>query len=156
MEVSMTGSPRILAGALFLLFGSQTARAQSDGAAAGTWAVEGGTFGGGSLLRFRSPSSAMVLGASVFLTRMDVSDFDPATGQLTSTSTTFTSSQLRLGFRHYGDSRNQIRHFSTLSAIVGYNSSGFPSQGALVLGGAGDVGAAYFFTPHVSMGGAGE
>ena len=140
---------KVLTGAL-VLCASQTAMAQ-DGPTAGTWAVEGTNFGA-SLLRFRSSNSAWVLNGSAVMFRQEVQQFDPVTGNLVTETETSVSSQVRVGIRRYAPAVERVRTFSTLSAVLGYIDNG--DGGALQFGASGEIGAAYFFSPHVSMGGA--
>jgi hypothetical protein len=137
----------ILTQALVVACVSRAASAQTEGPVAGTWAVEGGPFGGGGLMHFRSPTSATMIGVSAYFTRMD----DGSGSALT-----FVSSQLRLGLRSYGESRNNVRRFSTLSGILGFERDDNPGENTWLVGAAWEIGAAYFFTPHVSMGGSGD
>ena len=144
---------KALLGFLPFIVAIKPAAAQSEGPSTGTWGIEGST-GSASLLRFRSTSSAWVLGGNASLQRVDVPEFDPATGQSTTTET-FGTAQVRLGIRRYGTPREGVRHFSTISGLLGYNHSSSSSDG-WILGASADLGAAYFFSPHVSLGGAGE
>jgi hypothetical protein len=142
-------------GALVILVGATPlAMAQTDGPTAGTWGIEGST-GSASLLRFRSAASAWLIGANGFLNRLEVPAFDPVSGQTITRTETLANAQLRLGIRHYGDVHDHVRRFSTLSGVLGYEHASSGNDGWTVGAGA-ELGAAYFFTPHVSMGGSGE
>jgi hypothetical protein len=63
------------------------------------------------------------------------------------------TANLRLGLRYYGEPTERARPLMTLSALVGYQDYGGTQ---LSLGGAAQAGGAYFFTPHLSLGVAGE
>jgi hypothetical protein len=145
---------RVMIAALVLCHAGAAAAQTTDGPAPGSWAVEGGVGSGASLLKFRSSSSAWILNGYAYVIRQTIQDFDPLTGGLIDVDQTIGSSQLRLGLRSYGPSRDKLRSFRTLSAIVGFIESGGSS--GWQFGAAGDIGAAYFFTPHVSMGGSAE
>jgi hypothetical protein len=130
-------------------------QAQDDGPKAGTWAVEGGSASGASLLKFRTPSSAWVLSAYGFFTRQQSQEFDPVSGDIVEVTENIVSAQLRVGLRGYSQARDRVRSFTTFSGIIGRSDFG-SSTGGWLLGGAGEMGAAYFFSNRVSMGGSGE
>ena len=137
---------RIVIGALAVVLSAQAAVAQTEMPAAGTWGFEG-SLGTASLLKFRSPSSAWVLGFDGIYARQNsdnaaISDENVA------------SVNLRAGLRHYGKGQGNVRPFTTLSAAVGFSSGG--GDDIWSVGPAAELGAAYFFSPHVSLGGSGQ
>jgi hypothetical protein len=138
---------KALTGAL-VVWASHTASAQSEGPVAGTWGAEAANGGSAALLRFRSPNSAWLLGFNGAYARV-VSEFtNPVTGPTESTDEDWFA-QTRVGMRWYSTSETRLRRFSTLAATVGYNGG---DGAGWVLGASGELGAAWFFTPHVSLG----
>jgi hypothetical protein len=118
---------------------------ENIGPKAGTWAAEG-TTNTASLLRFRSPTSAWILSASILYLHEE----DEISGPTPSSTTDDAFSvQMSVGLRTYRRPEERIRPFTTLRAIAGYRNDF--ARGWSV-GGAGDVGAAYFFSSHVSLG----
>ena len=138
---------------LIAVLGGSPAFAQDTRPVAGTWGVEAGTFSQASLLRFRSERTAWVLGAFASFRHETEETQEPLIAP-TSTTEDRVAVSLRLGLRRYRDSGERIRPFTTLSAVVGYDSYTFGD--GIQAGGAGELGAAYFFSPHVSLGGSGE
>lgn len=137
---------RIVISALALVISAEAAVAQTGTPAAGTWGFEGSP-GTASLLRFRSPSAAWVLGFDGFYARQSsdnaaISDEDVA------------SLNLRAGIRSYGKGHGNVRPFATISAMAGYTGDG--GTHIWSVGPAAEFGAAYFFSPHVSLGGSGQ
>ena len=116
---------------------------QDTGPTAGTWGVETGNSGGIALLKFRSATAAWMFGLSGAYQRRD----DEGNQDLT-----FATVELRAGIRAYQRPTERIRPFRGISAIVGYQEQ-TPGNGALRYGGAGEIGASYFFSRHVSLGG---
>jgi hypothetical protein len=130
----------------------------SIGPRQGTWGVEAsyGPSMGASALRFSSPRTAWMLGVS-FAVGQETADrtvdyFSGATARSTNTVGTV---EVRAGHRWWtGDLNQPLRPFvglglgsrySTASSARMYDASVF-----------GELGATYFFGPHVSLGGAGE
>jgi hypothetical protein len=130
-----------------------SAAAQEAGPAAGTWGVEG-TLGSASLLRFQSTESAWLAGLFASYLHRSTAESDGPTGPIVTDAEDRFSAQLRMGFRRYGPRAGGARSFWTLSGLVGYSSSSF--QHGWAYGTAGELGAAYFFSSHVSLGGSGE
>ena len=124
---------------------SSSAAAQSEGPVAGTSGFEGNA-GTARFLRFTSPSSAWLVGVDGFYARQD-SDDNTFGGD-------FGFANVRLGLRRYRKTESRVRPFSTISALVGYQSD--DSGSGWTLGSSIDLGTTYFFSPHVSLGGAGE
>ncbi|MFN2567354.1 MAG: hypothetical protein ABR499_20345 [Gemmatimonadaceae bacterium] len=119
----------------------------------GTWGAELGIGSGQSaiLLRFRSPTSAVLLGAELFW--VDVSEELPdVAGTRTDRSTTANITG-RLGFRRYRGTAVGARPFTSVGVLAGYTSDrGAPGWTA---GAFAELGASYFFSPHVSLGAVG-
>jgi len=129
------------------LLSAAPAVAQSDlGPKAGTWGGETSFGSSGSLLRFRSPTSAWLIGLSTSLAVITSS------GSATPDEHTFNANA-RFGIRYYGDATQRARPLMTLSALVAYQDFGSTVLG---LGGAAEVGGVYFFSPHLSLGVAGN
>jgi hypothetical protein len=122
---------------------SAPSRAQETGPQAGTWGAETTPSGAVSVLRFRSPASAWLMGFSVNYLNRDEED---ATRDQRS-----TSAELRLGIRSYRNPQERVRPFTSIAGTIGYLDNVF-DKGTLTLGGAADFGVAYFFSRHVSLG----
>lgn len=123
---------------------------------AGTWAAEiglGSAGAGASLLRFQSPRFALLFGADFNVTRVeDDSDASTLFGQ-TGTQTGFAA---RLGGRSYRESSSErIRPVVGFGARAGY-TKGLADFRTWSTGIYGELGAMYFVTPHLSLGGTGE
>jgi hypothetical protein len=134
-------------GALAAACASHSAFAQSEGPGAGTWGAEGTAFGAANLLKFRSASSAWLFGLSgaAAIRNSDNTSFDGSNGYLS----------VRVGRRSYRSTNEKVRPFSTISAMANLQGgSGFARTWSL--GPALEMGAAYFFSSHVSLGAAGE
>jgi hypothetical protein len=137
-----------------LLAAQETAVRDTLGPRAGRWAAELGVGPdlSGTLLRFRSPATAWLFGveASFAESRQEVTDpFDGAQ--------TVTSTQVNL-FGHVGLRRYRV----TQSALRPFTSAGFVGGVSRLDGARGwaagvfaELGASYFFSPHVSLGAAG-
>jgi len=136
-----------IAAIMTFAFASMAVGQETLGPAAGTWAAEAGA--GGSLLRFRSPTSAWILGGTVSHTRTDIEtsggfppiDTDPV-----------TRATLRFGIRRYRNEGESFRPFYTVAPIVTFFHSDSPEWG---FGGMLEAGAAHFFSRHVSLGASG-
>lgn len=125
--------------------------AQQPGPIKGTWGIEASSRPGGSLLRFRSPTSAWVAQASADYEHL--SQASPAIPFSNGTED-LVNVGLRIGVRTYSSPGEHLRPFRTISALAEYQQAyglHWWSWGA-----AADMGAAWFFSPHVSLGGAGE
>jgi hypothetical protein len=120
---------------------------ETVGPAAGTWAAEAGA--GGSLLRFRSPASAWILGGTVTHTQTDI---ETSGGLPAIDPDPVTRATLRLGIRRYRNEGQPLRPFYTIAPIVTFFHSGSSEWG---LGGMLEAGAAHFFSRHVSLGASG-
>ncbi|MEX2152694.1 MAG: hypothetical protein WD825_05095 [Gemmatimonadaceae bacterium] len=141
---------RRLALALAAIFsaGAIPVAAQEDiGPKRGTMGVEAPIGSGGSLLRFRSPTSATVLSIALSFTRQ--TEEDTAFSVLPDIRNIFFS-EVRIGRRTYRSVDKRVRPYSTLSALVGYED--FTFQKGWRFGGAFETGVAYFFSDHVSAG----
>lgn len=128
------------------------ASAQEEGPKAGTWGAEAGSGGSATLLRFRNPTSAWTLGFAAAYTHQE-----SRTAGFGGTSTRvddLLSSELRFGLRKYRENQSRVKPFTTVGVILGYNKSTLNKGWRY--GAATDFGAAYFFSPHVSLGTAGE
>jgi hypothetical protein len=122
--------------------------AQENGPKAGTWGGEASAVGGvGTLLRFHSPERALAIGLRLDYLSQKVTQTPPTTGVDFDTKT--FNAQLRLGVRRYRRVPERLRTHSGISVIVG-NFTG--DQRGYEIGSAFESGAAYFFSPHVSLG----
>lgn len=117
--------------------------AQEAGPPSGTWGAEATPSGAVSVLRFRSPTSAWLMGFSVNYLNRDEED---ATRDQRSTSAEF-----RLGIRSYRNPQERVRPFTSIAGTIGYLDNVF-DEGTLTFGGAADFGVAYFFSRHASLG----
>ena len=129
---------------------STKAGAQSTAMPArGSWGGELCFSCGVTLLKFRDTTAAWLLGVNGQFTRIRVEQNGvPVTSpddQLLAT--------LRLGHRWYGKGSTQFRPFYSLAGTIGVD--GGNSFDGLVYGGTGNLGGAWFFTPHLSLGTAG-
>ena len=118
--------------------------AQDVAPTAGSWGAEASAVGDVSLLRFRSSTSAWLVGFSGFYNRRDEDD------SATPFEATTTVAAVRLGWRGYRAPESRTRPFTTLAALVGYDDTAFGATWQF--GGQFEYGAAYFFTRHVSLG----
>jgi hypothetical protein len=141
------------------LFASHSAIAQaardSIGPPQGAWGAEAsyGPSTGVSLLRFSSPRTAWLLGAFVYLGQ-EASDQSTQTGITRSTNTT-ASLNVRVGRRWWtGEPNERMRPFVGLGVAGGFSK--FGNTRTLEGSAIGELGATYFFGPHVSLGTAGE
>jgi hypothetical protein len=141
-----------------LLLGAQaSATTQVSGPNPGSWAAEGvvGSVGvGASVLRFRSTQSAWIVGmnASGVVRREDIAatPFQPA-DRVTIRS---ASVDLRLGQRRYASPGMRLRPLAGAGVLGSYQGGGGLRLWAAGIYGEG--GAAFFFSPHVSLGASGE
>ena len=121
----------------------------------GSWGAEvfirdGGT--GASLLRFQSSSRALVLGAEFDFQNVDTEAGTVSVGG----DGTRSNLALRLGVRSYRQSSTE-----RLRPVIGFGARGAYGNGPSDFtdwsaGVYGELGAVYFLTPHVSLGGTGE
>ena len=121
--------------------------ARTGAPVAGTWGGEAsvGTGQGASLLLFQSPRWALLAGGTIQSTTSTFVGGDVAG------TNRFTLTALRVGARRYGRSGLGIRPIAGLGLLV----AGATGDGTQV-GGYGELGAAYFFNPHVSLGASAE
>jgi hypothetical protein len=132
---------------------AQTGSAPSTTSPAGSWGAElgYGSYNGASLLYFPSRNRAWLLGAS--FNAISVSQVDPYTGTRMTSST--DNGFLAVGHRWYGgDAALQLRPVIGLGLRGGVGSA--QSSRSWQAGGYGELGATYFFTPHLSLGALGE
>lgn len=119
----------------------------------GTWGAEvflGNAVSGASILRFRSPKVALLFGADFAYSHTGDGD-----GTLPAGSGTATSVAARLGFRNYrGSSADRLRPLVGLGLRTSYSDT--PTVSLWSAGGYGELGAMFFLTPHISLGGTGE
>jgi hypothetical protein len=139
------------------------AHAQSGGdeiaPRAGSWGAEVvlGTYPGATLLRFSSPTSAWLVGATFNVFRQTTDESATVfPGTTTRTTRVAANVDARVGRRWWkgDDTRTKLRPFSGLGLLGGYGHQ--PSQRSWSAGAYGEVGATYFFTPHLSLGASGE
>jgi hypothetical protein len=135
------------------LTGAAQARAQSDlGPKAGTWGGEACLNCGASLLHFRNATSAWLLGLSVFYSQQH-SDQSGPTFPSFSDDDKIGGADVRFGMRRYRATEARARPYLGLGAIAGLSGGG--STHGLRYGVTSEMGTAYFFTPHLSVGVAG-
>jgi len=128
-----------------------SASAQSEiGPKAGTWGGEGClNYCGVSLLHFRDRNSAWLLGANVYYSQGHI-DESGTTLPPSSRSSTGAGADARLGMRFYNTTAERVRPFLGLAATLGY--SGVDNSNSYRYGATSELGASYFFTPHLSLG----
>jgi hypothetical protein len=131
-----------------------SAGAQKEGRRLGSWAFEGGISAAPILLHFRSPSSARAFGLTAQYTRSE-SERSLVGGGTTADTDENTVVDLRVGLREYRSVTRRVERFWTVSGTVGLEQNSLSGSGPR-LGASGDMGAAYFFTPRVSLGGIGR
>jgi hypothetical protein len=116
--------------------------------ARGSWGGELCFSCGVTLLKFRDTTAAWLLGFSGQFTRIRVEQnavpTPPPEDQWVAIA--------HLGHRWYGRSSTPFRPFYSLAGTIGADGGG--STG-LVYGGTADLGGAWFFSPHLSLGTAG-
>jgi outer membrane protein W len=111
---------------------------------------------GASVLRFSSPRTAWLLGVS-FAVGQETTDepVDFITGATTRSTSTVGTVEVRAEHRWWtGELSQALRPFVGLGLAGRYataNNARMNEAGAF-----GELGATYFFSPHVSLGGAGE
>ena len=114
----------------------------------GTWGIETSSILEVALLHFGSPSRAARFAVSARYEHIDDANNTNSSGNVFTTA-------FRVGVRSYrGATSDRYKPFTTVSLLGGYsNGNGFNRWQAGV---AADLGASYFFSPHVSLGGFGE
>jgi hypothetical protein len=116
---------------------------------AGEWAAEAGfgaQFGAASLIRFSSAEHAWLFGLSGSVEHLST----PAVPGLPARSVSFQSADAQIGMRHYRASGESLRPYWGLGGIAGLRSANGPHLWDA--GGYGELGAASFLTPHLSLG----
>lgn len=143
----MRAPAKALIGFLPFLFAIQSAAAQNEGPSAGTWGAEASVGGVANLLKFRSPSSAWLFGLNGFAAfrNSDNASFDGSNGYLTA----------RVGRRNYRAVNEKVRPFSTI-AFTGSIQGGDGFSRSWSIGPALEMGTAYLFSSHVSLGASAE
>ena len=119
----------------------------------GEWAAEavlGPSITGASLIRFASPRTALLFGASVTVTHFtqDIDGLNPP-------SSTRSTLDGRLGIRRYRASKLE-RLLPLVGAGVRGGYSKLESNRAWNTGAYGELGAVYLFSSHFSLGATGE
>ena len=126
---------------------------------AGSWGAEA-TYGGApaaTLLRFTSPSAAWLVGASFSVSHESVESptATSPTTQVITDDRVITFVDARLGRRWWaGDARSRLQPLRGLGLAGSYSDYGFATTYSV--GAYGELGATWFFTPHVSLGASGE
>ena len=147
-------------GALLLVPAAAAAQtpapADSAGPRSGTRGAEVaiGEFASGRLLRFTSPTAAWLLGADFVVIRESAEQSLPFGGTDDDTRTSVRVAA-RAGVRGYREPGRALRPFTGagLTGTILRPGPGFQSWDAGLYG---ELGAAYFFSPHVSLGAVGE
>ena len=134
-----------------ILLAAAPLAAQDIAPRGGTWGAEVNVGDGTevSLLRFSSPSRAWLLGLS-FTASRERSD---ASGTTVDRNTGFVAA--KLGHRWWsGTTAERLRPFTGLGVGGAYSSTSTSRQHTGFV--YGELGATYFFSPHVSLGAAGN
>jgi hypothetical protein len=125
---------------------------------AGEWAAEvvlGPSITGASVVRFTSPSSALLVGAD-----FNVSHYNFETNAINGEDRSYTTTGLnaRLGLRHYRESSTErLRPLLGVGARGGYSKITDNADSHTWNAGVyGELGAVYFVASHVSLGATGE
>lgn len=124
-----------------------TAERADVGPREGTWGAEVGTASldirlpTATLLRFFSPTMALQVGAGAALATGDEST---------------TAFQLRLGVRRYAARSGPLRPIVGGGVLASLVDQGGQFGNDTAIGAYGEAGAAYFFSPHFSLGAVGE
>ena len=136
---------------IFTALSAGSLLAQSvDGPKAGTWGGEGClTYCGVSLLHFRDRNSAWLLGGNIYYSQEHVDESGPGLAP-NSRGNQGIGADARLGMRFYSTTAERARPFLGLAATFGF--SGGAGSHAYRYGATSELGAAYFFTPHLSLG----
>jgi hypothetical protein len=148
----LSASALVLAPALALAQEPATVR-DSLGPRAGSWGAELGIGSeqSATLLRFRSPTSALVLGVELFW--LEVNEDASAFGGPSDRTYSVANLTAQLGNRWYRSVTQAARPFTSLGVLAGYARD--PGGPGWTAGAFAEIGASYFFTPHVSLGAAG-
>src|SRR4051812_10720680 len=141
---------RVALALAFVGIGSSVGGAQANAISPGTWGAEASSGPIASLLKFRSPTFAWLLGASALYSKQTTDMRNPVTGVTVTTTDDVSAEALRLGVRRYAQGSGSVRPFSTLAVLAGYDKTSL-SHG-FTYGGAGELGATYFFSSHASLG----
>jgi hypothetical protein len=111
--------------------------------------VEAGTNVSASLLRFQSSGAALLLGIATNYAHQQRTSTVPAGNE----SSNQYRIDLRVGARKYASTDARVRPFVTVSGLGGTSQTfGREWHAGADL----EIGAAYFFSPHVSLGGSGS
>jgi hypothetical protein len=148
-----TALPRHLAAFLVLLAALMTwmptsagaqAATRRSGPEAGTWGAEAGvgSIDQAALMRFWSARWALRAAASISSTEVD--------NGILGGRNRFTTTSLLVGARRYGRSGLGVR------PVIGFGAVIFDTPNTSTAGGYGELGAVYFFNPHVSLGATGQ
>ena len=146
---------------MFLVNSAAVAQTATDSIAprAGTWAAEASYGGGGaaSLLYISSPRAAWLLRATFSVGSQTLDEPQFAGGVTTTTRTTsaLRNFSLAAGRRWWsGEPSARLRPFTGLGLTGRYSAASDARE--TDVGAYGELGASYFFSPHVSLGAAGE
>lgn len=115
----------------------------------GTWGGEICFNCGIALLRFRDSTSAWIFGFNGQYAQ-NSSTFTPNAAPAQTDNQATLSFTVSAGLRFYRVTSTPARPFISVSAMAGGNIS--PDEQGNSYGAAADMGTAYFFTPHVSLG----
>ena len=159
----MRSVPAVVAFALALIVHAPGLAAQTPADSvmprANSWGAEA-MYGGApaaTLLRFSSPSAAWLVGASFSVSHESVDNviLTGPTTQVTTEDRVITFVDARLGRRWWaGDARSRLQPLRGLGLAGTYSNYSFARTYSV--GAYGELGATWFFTPHVSLGASGE
>jgi hypothetical protein len=138
-----------------LLVAQESAPRDTVGPQAGQWAAEVGAGTGlsGTLLRFRSAASAWLLGVDASFAQIRQELPDPLGGGTRTESSTQVDAFARIGLRQYRTTQGALRPFTSGGLLGGTSrADGSRSWAAGIFA---ELGAAYLFSPHVSLGASG-
>jgi hypothetical protein len=129
--------------------GAQKAE-RTSGPEKGTWGAEVslGNNEGASVLRFQSPRWALLASGTASSLRVK----DDITGRTSS----FNSVALRVGARRYARSGLGLRPVTGFGATYLNNTNTLGSSDSGQYGVYGELGASWFFTPHLALGAVGD
>ncbi|HEU4996864.1 MAG TPA: hypothetical protein VFT29_18735 [Gemmatimonadaceae bacterium] len=117
----------------------------------GTWGAETSFQPEATLLKFRSASRAWFVGITAHYLHETLETAGTSVDFRTRSDRIQLDS--RFGARFYRDTASALRPFMSIGAVGGFiggDISGWTAGGAM------DAGAAYFFSPHVSLAASGE
>jgi hypothetical protein len=151
----------LLAAALGTALPSLNAQALTDSIAprGGTWGAEA-TYGGGgpgaTLIRFSSPRTAWLAGVMFTGLRETIDAYAfPGMGNPTRETHTMATMDARLGHRWWSsDAGARVRPLTGIGVLGALGR--YPTSRSWDVGGYAELGATYFFSPHVSLGASGE